>query len=57
MNEDYQARKEIVMLRSQVDQLKGKVESILEDARSKAKKIQKLEDKQRKLDGFRSNMS
>lgn len=38
------AHAKISVLQSQVDRLEGKVISLLEDAQSKAKKIQKLED-------------
>jgi len=42
----------VSVLKSQVDRLEGKVESLLEDARSKAISIQKLQDEQGKLDGM-----
>lgn len=55
--QDYELRRKVSLLKSQVDRLEGKVESLLEDAQSKAKSIQKLQDKQSKLDGLRSNLS
>lgn len=43
--------------RSKVDRLIGQVEALIEAGRRDAKKIEVLEAKQLKLDGFRSWMS
>lgn len=60
-NRDYQDKLEInaelLNHLSKISRLEGQVKSLLEAAKSQAIKIQKLEDKQRKLDGLRSNLS
>lgn len=44
-------------LQSQVARLEGRVRGLLEGMKSQAKSIQKLEDKQARLDGLRSQLS
>lgn len=60
-NEAYQARLEInaelLLLLSKISRLEGQVEALIHGAREHNKKIEKLEEKQRKLDGLRSHMS
>lgn len=43
--------------RSKVDRLIGQVEALIESGRRDAKKIEALETKQHRLDGFRAHMS
>lgn len=53
----YEVKRKVTMLKSQVDRLDGKVTSLLEEVISQSKKIQKLEDKQARLDGLRAGLS
>lgn len=55
--ESIEMRAELLLHLSKISRLEGLVKSLLEDAQSKAKSIQKLQDKQSKLDGLRSNLS
>lgn len=52
----YTLKSTVWRLQSQVDRLEGKVISLLEDARSKAIKIQNLEDGQYSVDKLRNHL-
>jgi len=54
---DSEVRRKVTALKSEVDRLKGKVDALIEAAREHGGKIERLEVKQRKLDGFRAHMS
>ncbi len=60
-NRDYQDKLEInaelLLHLSKISRLEGQVKGLLEAVQSQAKSIQKLQDKQSKLDGLRSNLS
>lgn len=53
----YTLKSDLWRLNSKVDRLEGQVQALIEARSSDAKKIEKLETKQRKLDGFRAHMS
>ncbi len=48
----YTLKSDVWRLKSQVDRLEGKVISLLEGMKNQAISIQKLQDKQSKLDGM-----